>query len=393
LLAPVVIETLPGGITVVGTAHISASSVAEVESTIRAQRPRQVLVELDPGRLKALRDPEAWQNTDILQILKQKKQHMFLLQLYLSAMQSSMGRETGVAPGTELLRAVEVAEEVGAEVVLIDREVSVTLKRGFGAMGGWARLRLFWNVWMQVFTPGTGEAVDVEKMLQQDAITQMTEQFAKFAPVIKVALIDERDAFMASHIRERAAQGPLVAVVGAGHLAGIRRHLGEPKSIPPREDLLTLPRKRLTVGKVIGYALPLVIAGGLAYFILNGHIEDFKRGIWAYLIFTAAGAGIGAALALGHPLSILTAAIAAPTKVLHGPIASGWIAGFVEAKLRTPKVADFQAIKQIETFGEFWRNGVVRILLVTALTNLGAIVGDVLAAGYIVKTLGVVPWH
>lgn len=391
LPAPSVIETLPGGVTVVGTAHVSPTSVAEVEATIRAQRPRQVLVELDPARLKALRDPEAWQNTDIIQVLRQKKQHLFLLQLYLAAMQGSMGRETGVAPGTELLRAVEVAEEVGAEVVLIDREVSITLKRGFGAMGGWARLRLFWNVWMQIFTPGKGEGpVDVEKMLQQDAITEMTEQFARFAPVVKVALIDERDAFMASHIQERAPHGPLVAVVGAGHLAGIRSHLRSPASIPPRDGLLALPRKRFSVAKALAYALPLLIAGALAYYIINGQAEDFKNALLAYVLFTGIGAGLGATLALGHPISILVAAVAAPTKILHAPIASGWFAGFAEAKLRTPKVADFQSIKHIETFGEFWRNGVVRVLLVTALTNLGAMVGNVLTGLYIAGKLQVV---
>jgi pheromone shutdown-related protein TraB len=389
LAAPSVIETLPGGVVVVGTAHVSAASVAEVEGTIRAQRPKQVLVELDPARLKALRDPEAWQNTDIIQVLRQKKQHLFLLQLYLSAMQSSMGRETGVAPGTELLRAVEVAEEAGAEVVLIDREVAVTLKRGFGAMGGWARLRLFWKVWMQIFTPGSGDApVDVEKMLQQDAITEMTEQFAKFAPVVKVALIDERDAFMASHIRERAAHGSLVAVVGAGHMAGIRRHLEAPDTIPPRETLLTLPRKRLTVGKVVGYALPLLLSGWLAYLLISGHVEQLKSSLLAYVLFTGVGAALGAALAFGHPLSILTAGIAAPTKILHPVLASGWFAGLVEAKLRTPKVLDFQAIKQIETLGEFWRNGVVRILLVTALTNLGAIVGEILTGLHFAGVIG-----
>jgi pheromone shutdown-related protein TraB len=383
-----VIETLPGGVTVVGTAHVSATSVAEVEGTIRAQRPKQVLVELDPGRLKALRDPEAWQNTDIIQVIRQKKQHLFLLQLYLSAMQGSMGRETGVPPGTELLRAVEVAEEVGAEVVLIDREVAITLKRGFGAMGGWAKLRLFWNVMRQVLTPGQREPVDVEKLLEQDAITEMTEQFAKFAPVVKIALIDERDSFMASHIKERAAFGPLVAVVGAGHLAGIRRLLESPSRIPPREGLLTLPKKRVTFGRVFAYALPLILAAGLAYLLVTSQVEHLKSSLLAYILFTSIGAAAGAAIAFGHPLSILTAAVAAPTKIFHPVLASGWFAGLVEAKVRTPKVADFQAIKQIETLGEFWRNGVVRILLVTALTNLGAIVGNFLTGLYIFRVFG-----
>ncbi|MEA3202405.1 MAG: hypothetical protein QOI63_71, partial [Thermoplasmata archaeon] len=114
-----------------------------------------------------------------------------------------------------------------------------------------------------------------------------------------------------------------------------------------------------------------------------------KTSLLAYVLFVGGGAAIGCVLALGHPLSILTAAVAAPTKILHPVLASGWFAGLVEAKMRTPKVADFQAIKQIETLGEFWRNGVVRILLVTALTNLGAIVGNILTGIYVFRVLGV----
>src|SRR5687768_11674817 len=137
-----------GGAVVVGTAHISPTSVAEVETVLRERRPARVLVELDAARRKALEDPDAWQKTDLVKVVREGKQHLFLLQLYLAAMQAQMGRETGVAPGTEMLRAMQVGTEIGAEVVLIDRDVSVTLKRGFGAMGFWSRARLFWKVWM-----------------------------------------------------------------------------------------------------------------------------------------------------------------------------------------------------------------------------------------------------
>ena len=209
------IEELPRGVTLVGTAHVAASSVAEVESTIRARHPAKVLVELDPRRLEALKDPEAWRKTDVIKIIREGKQHLFLLQLYLASMQAQMGRDTGVQPGAELLRAVQVADEVGAQVVLIDRDISITLKRGFGALGFWARLRLFWHLWMELMTPAAaedGKKLDVEGLLKSDAITAMTEEFARVAPPIKAALIDERDDYMASHIAEQARSGlPIVA--------------------------------------------------------------------------------------------------------------------------------------------------------------------------------------
>jgi pheromone shutdown protein TraB len=402
-----VIETLRDGVVVVGTAHVSATSVAEVESTIRAQRPRKVLVELDPARLKALQDPDAWLNTDIFRILREKKHHMFLLQLYLAAMQAQMGRDTGVAPGSELLRAVQVADEVGAEVVLIDRDVGITLRRGFGAMGFWARLRLFWKFWTQLLTPAEeGPEPTVEDLLKNDAITQMTEEFAKFAPVIKTALIDERDDFMASHIVEQARlaglEGPaaadaatrgaaarprgIVAVVGAGHMAGIKARLADPARIPERALLLQPPPRRFPLAMVLGLALPLALAVWLGYLALHGHAEQVVGFLYLWVFLHMALAGLGALLARGHPAAILTGALAAPiTSILPVGVKSGWLAGLVQAKLRTPKVKDFQAIKHIQTFGQFWGNGIVKILTVTSLTILGSEAASIVAGILFVK--------
>ncbi len=391
-LGAALIETMRDGVVVVGTAHISATSVEEVERTIRQERPRQVLVELDTARLNALRDPEAWQKTDIFKVLREKKQHLFLLQIYLSAMQAQMGRATGVAPGSELLRAVQVAEEVGADVVLIDRSIAVTLKRGFAAMGFWAKMRLTWHVMKQLM-PDDRELppVDVEAMLKSDAITQMTDQFAKYAPDIKVALIDERDSFMASHIEECSRKGTLVAVVGAGHLAGIRNHLTVPESIPPRAPLLEVPKRRITVGKVLLLLVPLGLAGLVAYLVLRGNAEDVYNafGLWFVTHFVLAG--LGAAIALGHPLAVLTGASAAPFTSLipvRG-LSSGMLAGLVQAKVRAPVVAEFQAIKTIESGRQFWTNGVVRVLMVASLTTLGSVTAHFVFLLLYVRGIGV----
>lgn len=388
------LEELPGGVVLVGTAHVAASSVAEVEQAIRTRRPARVLVELDPRRLEALRDPEAWQKTDLVRIIREKKQHLFLLQLYLASVQAQMGRETGVAPGAELLRAVQVADEVGAQVVLIDRDIAVTLKRGFGSLGFWSRLRLFYNLWTELMTPAAAEQgkLDVEALLKSDAITKMTEDFARVAPSVKVALIDERDDYMASHIAEQAALAPaggLVAVVGAGHLLGIKARLGSGAAARVvRTELDQPPPKRFGMGKVLAWAIPMAIVVMFAYLAAVGRWTDLAESLGWFALITATCAALGAAVAFAHPYSIATAFVAAPIATLHPLIASGWFAGIVEAKVRTPTVADFQAIKRIETFTQFWRNGVVRILLVTAVTNIGAMVGFWLASGKVVQILG-----
>ena len=425
--ATTLIEELAPGVVVVGTAHVSPSSVAEVEAAIRDRRPAKVLVELDPRRLEALRDPEAWRKTDIVQVVKQGKQHLFLLQLYLASVQAKMGRETGVPPGTELLRAVQVAGEVGAEVVLIDRDISITLKRGFAALTLPRRLRLFWNLWLDLLTPAAADkqaqptAEAIEAMLKTDAITQMTQEFARFAPDIKHALIDERDTYMASHIAEQArlsreaqsrnagpgtpspssgwqsagvpsaGEGGVVAVVGAGHLPGIRHQFATARP-QDRLDLDGAPVPRVTFGKVMAWLVPFALVAVFVYLgyrgYQEGNFQDLLASLGWFALITSTCAALGAAAALGHPWSILAAFVAAPIATLHPLIASGWFAGLAEAKVRTPTVADFEAVKRIETLGQFWRNGVVRILLVTAITNLGAMVGFWIATGRVLQILG-----
>ncbi len=382
------IEEVQEGVVLIGTAHVSQTSVDEVERTIRERRPERVLIELDARRLDAVQDPERWQKTDIVQVIREKKQHLFLLQLYLANMQARMGAKTGVRPGGEMLKAIEVADEVGAEVVLIDRDVSITLKRGFGAMGFWARLRLFWNVWIEVLTPTEqDEDFDVDALLETDAITAMTEEFARFAPVVKEALIDERDAYMASHVAEQAQQGTVVAVVGAGHVPGMKRHLEQGTQEIDRVLLDAMPPKRLTLGRILAYVIPVAIIGLFVYGYMTGGADELVNNLRVWILINGTLAAIGAAIALGHPLSWLTAFIAAPITSLNPLLAAGWFAGLAEAKLRTPTVGDFEAIQGLEKVKDFWTNPVVRVLLVTALANLGSAAGTYIAGFQIVRSV------
>ncbi len=383
------IEEVRDGVILIGTAHVSATSVQTVEDTIRERKPQRVLIELDARRLEAMQDPDRWRKTDIVQVIREKKQHLFLLQLYLANMQARMGRETGVRPGGEMLAAIKAADEIGAEVVLIDRDVSITLKRGFGAMGLWQRLRLFWNIWVEVLTPTEkDEAFDVDALLETDAITAMTEEFAKFAPVVKEALIDERDAYMASHIEEEAAKGSLVAIVGAGHVPGMKRHLANKAAGVDRDALDTLPPKRFGIGMFFGYAIPAALLLTVEYLILTKKYTELQDIALAWFLINGVLSALGAAIARGHIITILTAFIAAPLTSLSPAIGAGWVAGLVEAKLRTPTVADFEGIQAIENLRQFWANGVVRVLLVAALSNLGSAIGTWVAAGRITQLLG-----
>lgn len=381
----VVVEPLPGAV-LIGTAHVSKLSVETVEKEIRERRPDRVLVELDEKRFTAIQNPDSWKNTDIIQVIKQKKQHLFLLQLYLASMQARMGRETGSAPGAEMLRAVQVADEVGAEVVLIDRDVQVTLKRGFGAMGFWKKMKLAFRYFGELFGEQK-EETDVDALLETDAITQMTEEFAQFAPEIKTSLIDERDEYMASHVREYAAKGSLVAVVGAGHLPGMQRHLAE-NTRERREELDELPKYRPGVGTFLGIVIPAIILGISASQIYNGDWDTLKASALYWIIANGGLSGLGVLLARGHIFSALTAVVMAPLTSLSPALAAGWFAGITEAKMHTPTVGDFEQIKGLETMKDFWGNNVIRVLLVVAFANIGSIIGTFLGLREFLQAVG-----
>jgi pheromone shutdown protein TraB len=99
-------------------------------------------------------------------------------------------------------------------------------------------------------------------------------------------------------------------------------------------------------------------------------------------------AGVGALIAFGHPLTVMSSVVAAPLTSLNPMIAAGWVSGLVEAFSRKPRVRDFETLQDdIRSVRGFWKNKVTRILLVVVFTNLGSSVGTMLAFPLVVRVL------
>lgn len=362
----------------VGTAHVSPESVAEVERVIREENPDVVAVELDAGRLDALEHKKDWENTPIQKLLKGDKLWLFLAQSLLASYQRRLGDQMGAEPGTEMMAAVRTAREMGKEVLLADREIGTTMKRAYRLMRFGEKLRLVWELFKSFFAGDEEEEVDLQQLMQEDTITQMMNELGEMAPSIKTVVIDERDTYLATLVREPADQGKkVVAIVGAGHLTGIKRRLKEPPA--DLAPLKVIPPKRFPLSKLLGWVLPLVIIGVFGYFGWEGYKEgNFQKVIDAalyWIVITGGFSAIGAALARGHILSILTAFVAAPITTLHPLLAAGWFAGLTEASVKTPVVKDFQGLSSLKTTDDFFGNRVIRVLMVAALANVGAMVG------------------
>ena len=370
----------------VGTAHVSSASVTLVREQIDEYGPDLVAVELCESRLKSLKRPDDLANSDLLNIINEGRSSMILLQSALAAQQRRMGIETGEKPGAELLAAIEAADAAEIPHELIDRDVVITLRRAWRKMG----LREKWRVLNALlWDEDDDEVVDFDEMLEDtDLLSAMMEEAKAVAPRAGEVLIDERDAYLAGRIQQIRGKGRILAVVGAGHLSGIVDNLQK----PPQETTSNLanlreepPKPRWP--KVIMWAIPLILASVVGWLVYNGETDALKETLWYWLAANAALAGIGVALARGHPLSILVGAAASPITSLNPTLAAGWFAGYTQLKVAAPTGKDAAEFLALQDLGVFWNNRVGRVLLVTAFGNIGSALGAWLAGGAIIGIL------
>jgi pheromone shutdown-related protein TraB len=366
----------------IGTAHVSRESADLVTAVIREEKPDTVALELCKSRYQSITQKNKWQETDLIKAIKDKKAFLLLANLMLASFQKRIAKRLGIEPGAELAAAIKAAEEIGAEIYLADRDIRTTLSRVWRLMGFWKKLKLP----AQLLISMEEEELDqrqVEEMKKKDILESLMAEVSKEMPEVKAVLIDERDRYLAHKIR-LAPGKKIVAVVGAGHVPGIVAHWGSDLSI---DELEKVPPKRIT-GKILAWTIPAAILALMAAgFIAGGGEAGGKMLIW-WIGANAILAGLGAAAALAHPLTIASAALAAPITSLNPMVAAGWVAGLVEVFMGRPKVKDFENLaNDIITFKGFWNNKITRILLVVVFTNLGSSAGTFVAIPLMAKAL------
>ena len=375
-------------IILIGTAHISKESVKEVKDAIERYKPDIVAVELCQRRYDAITKKDQWEKTPVTKLLKSNNAYLMLAQTFLSSIQRRLGKEYGVEPGSEMIAAIDEAKKHNLEVALVDRDISVTLKRAWRKMGFREKFRLTWEFLKALmgYDEEELEELDLKKIMDQDVISTLMEEFGEIAPSVSTVLIHERDEYIAKKIQDESKKGKVVAVVGAGHLKGIKKQLEKKELKTNLKELEEVPKKRIRIAKFAAYLIPVLFVALIVYLIFTrgpDAWDQIKNVFFWWFIINGSLSAIGAAIARGHPLSIGTAFLAAPLTSLNPAIAAGWVAGYVEAKLRTPVVKDFKELSKIENFKEFWNNRVIRLLMVVALANLGSMIGTIIAFPYI----------
>ena len=365
---------------IVGTAHISEKSVDSVREMIYEKRPEIVAIELDIGRYQKLLDESNGivreEKMDLKSMLKSSNLIVTIVTAFLSHTQRKMGDDVGVKPGSEMLEAAKIAQEVNADVALIDRNIQITLKRTINGMSLKEKLTFLWELMVSYFS-GDDEEEDsfqeeIEKLKQEDTIAEVMGYFKEASPGGYNALVHERDAYMAYNLKS-LEENNVVAVVGAGHKKGILKFLEEPETIPSIESLNYIKESKISIVQIILFIIPVIfiIIFVVAYF--RG--INIEGGLINYILFASGGAFLGSLLSGSKIQSALVALIVAPITVIHPLLAAGWFSGIVEGKLRHVGFDDLRQLSEFESFKDLWHNQLFRVILVVLGTNLGCTIG------------------
>ncbi len=369
----------------IGTAHISRESVELVRLVIAGERPDCVCVELDEKRYEALAKRKTWELLDLREIIRKKQLSTLLINMVLASYQKRLGDQMGVKPGTELLEAVQEAEKYGIPVALCDRDVRVTLRRAWQSTSFWRKNYLLASILTSMFEETEITEDKLRELKESDVLSELLSELGQAMPELKRVLIDERDTYLAEKIK--GAEGKrLVAVVGAGHVAGIKEALGEDRS--DQMEAINIIPPVSPVWKVVGWAIPAIIVAAMVLIAYTKGAAVAGENLLFWILATGLPAALGAVLALAHPLTILGAFVGAPITTLLPVLGVGHVTAFIQVMVQPPLVIEFETVLQdMGTVRGWWHNRLLRLFLAFMLPSIGAIIGMWIGGSRIISNL------
>lgn len=364
-------------IILVGTAHVSQTSVDEVRAVIEEEKPDHICLELDKGRYESKTKEQSYSNMNLVKVFKEGKTFLVLANTALASFQKKMGNQTGSAPGEEIIGASKIAEEKGIPYSFCDRDIAVTLKRAWFKSNLWNKAKLIATLLSSAFDKEEFKPEELEELKKSDTLQEMMNALSRELPGAKEALIDERDRFLATNIMQAPGHRK-VAIIGAGHAGGIIRTVESLESGKLSKDISEISQapKPSKAGKIIGWAIPVLL---VAIIVWAGFAHGFNESLRYFLIWAGTNSAttvLFSMLSNAHPLNWLISAVSAPVAVLNPAIGVGVITGIAEASLRKPSVKDFESLPDdISSFKGWFRNKVLHAFMIFFTTSLGSILG------------------
>ena len=366
-------------IILIGTAHVSKESAEQVKEIIEETKPDSVCIELDKERYDSIENKDKWEELDIFKVIKQKKALFLLVNLIIGSFQKRIAKQFGINAGQEMIQGIESAKEIDANLVLADRNIQITFKRVWRGLGLIEKLKLGFQILTMLFYDEEITEEEMNELKSGDSLNMMLAELGKQFPGIKRHLIDERDQYL-SHKIKNAEGNKIVAVLGAGHIPGIKEEIKKEQNL---DSLTELPPKSNIV-KYIAWSIPALIIAIITYTLFTNRTAGIEQ-IISWVLWNGSLSAIGVLLARGHILTILSSFIVAPISSLNPALAAGWFAGLVEAMLRKPQVKDFKNLSEEITLKGLWRNKVTRILLIVVFANIGSTIGTIIGGADVIR--------
>mgnify|MGYP003488883798 FL=1 len=376
-------------ITLIGTAHISQDSINEVTEAIKTQKPDCVAIELDQKRCDSIKNPDSWRQLDIVKVLKRGEGFLLLANLVLASFQKRMGQNVGVRPGDEMVAAMKVAEELNIPTTMVDRPIQTTLRRAWAKNSLWGKCKLLSAMISSAFTSEKISSEEIEELKNNSEMDSMMKELSDYMPTVKEVLIDERDKYLASHIWESKGTN-IIAVLGAGHLPGVQAYLEKIAAGQESTDtteIANIPNKTLGA-KIKGWIIPaiIVILIGMGFYF--GGRNKGTELVLSWVLWNGALSAIGSIIAAAHPLTILVSFIGAPITSLCPFVGVGFLTGITQAFVCKPKVKDIEDLStDAGSLKGFYKNRVLKVLLVFILSSLGSSIGTFVSGADIISKL------
>ncbi len=361
----------------VKTAHVSKLSAQHVRECIEEVQPDTICIELDKERYNRIINPEQWRDTDIVQVIKNKQVGFLMVNLILSSYQKRAAKSLGALNGGEMITGAKLAQENHTNLVLADRSIRTTFARVWNSFSTFEKIKMLGAIIGSIFVEEEITEDDITALKETDTLTAAISDVGKEFPIVKKIMIDERDQYLSQKIKTAPGK-KIVAIIGAAHSIGIQKYINEDFDL---EELDRVEKRK----SYFKYVIPAAIILLILFTVFKNRDLGIQQ-IRSWVLWNGGLSALGVLLALGHPLSILTAFVMSPITSLNPLLASGWFAGLVEAMIRKPKVRDFEDLTaDTATFAGYWKNRVTRTLMVVIFANLFSTIGTLISGIDIVK--------
>ncbi len=388
------IERFSDRIILVGVDYLGGKLLEEdLLRMITEYRPVTVAFALCDKRFEALGKKD-WDEKQLLPSYKEGNTGVLVYQAFTEALRENLRRFKGLNAEGDVARLVPFADELDVDVELIDRDISLTLGRAFRGMTPGEKLKMFWYLKSTMLTFSDEKRKKSVEQLEEhdDLVGGVIERVSNFAPSVAKAASKEREEYMGKRIYESSKRGRVLALVPSSKMdpvmdeiedaMGVERSKGKHSGF---EHLEEISKKAYT--RALRFVSPAFFISLAIYLFIFSDVLNIWRA-WLYWFIAVGGmAALGALLGRGHPLSILTSFILAPfmSLTLIGP---GWIAGYVELKVRKPSIADLKTLTSSDTPNEFLSNNIIRVFTVGVFSNVLTWIGLFVVLPLLIRYVG-----